>query len=106
MTLAMFLLSMWFNTVPVQGYAPTIVYATVRFDRPVLGEVCFQAEAVSEDAEILFREACEGIDGSAKQIRWHWPYVGEWRIRAVYRGGTEKVVSPYRNLRVIKTGGR
>ena len=86
------------------GTAPLNLVGTLRLNQPVLGEVCLQAVGVSDDAEILYRESCEGLDGSIRQIRWHWPWAGEYRIRATYRGGTETISTPYQTLVVKKQG--
>ena len=78
---------------PTKAFAPATLQLIARFDRPVLGEVCFQAEAVSDNAGFLYRETCEGIDGRVKQIWWkHWPE-GLYRVRAVYRGGAERIIT-------------
>src|SRR3990167_3894133 len=83
---------------PTAAWAPATIDLTVRFPRPVLGEVCFQAEAVSDNAEIFHRSSCEGIDGHVKRLRWNWPWVGEYRVRATFRGGSEYLTSPYQRL--------
>jgi len=81
------------------GFAPVILVSTFRFNQPVLGEVCLQAQAVSEDAEIFYRESCEGVNGIVRQIRWPWNFIGEYEMRGTYRGGTEKIITP--TVRVI-----
>ena len=99
-------LSLLLSITPMHAFAPTNLTATFRFNQPVLGEVCIEAEAMSEDAEIFYRSSCEGINGSVKQIRWYWNWVGEYRMRATYRGGTEKVVTPYKLVRILAPPGR
>ena len=90
---ALILLNLVLLLNPTVGYAPLRITATFRFDQPVLGEVCIQAQAVSEDARIFYRETCEGINGTVKQIRWAWPWSGEYEFRGIYRGGTERIVT-------------
>ena len=99
--IALFLLNLVLSLVPYHGYAPLSLLATIRLDRPALGEVCLQLEALDDSSALQFRESCEGINGRVKQIRWRAIPAGEYRLRAVYRGGTETVVTSYQNLRVI-----
>ena len=99
-------LSLLLSINPMTAFAPTSLTATFRFNQPVLGEVCIEAEAMSEGAEIFYRSSCEGINGSVKQIRWYWNWVGEYRMRATYRGGVEKIVTPYQNVRILAPPGR
>ena len=99
-------LSLILSINPMNAFAPTSLTATFRFNQPVLGEVCIEAEAVSENAEIFYRSSCEGINGSVKQIRWYWNWVGEYRMRATFRGGVERIVTPYQQVRILAPPGR
>ena len=85
---------------PVVGYAPLVITATFRFDQPVLGEVCLQSVAVSDDATIFYRETCEGINGTVRQLRWNWPWSGTYEFRGVYRGGTETIITPAQRISI------
>ena len=91
---------------PATAYAPTVIYTTARFNQPVSGVVCFEAEAISEDAEIGYRSTCEDINGPVKQVRWRWNWVGEYRVRATFKGGTERFVTPYQTLTIKASAGR
>lgn len=91
---------------PVVAFAPTVLTTTFYFNQPVLGEICIQAQAVSEDAEIFYRESCEGLNGSARQIRWRWNWVGEYLMRGTYRGGTERIITPTQRIIIKPPIGR
>lgn len=91
---------------PTVAFAPTVLITTFRTNQPVLGEVCIQAQAASEDAEIFYRESCEGINGSVRQIRWTWNWIGEYELRGTFRGGTEKLITPVTRVIIKPPVGR
>ena len=100
MLVALFLLNLVLSINPTIAFAPVRITATFRFDQPVLGEVCLQAVAVSDDATIFYRETCEGINGTVRQLRWNWPWSGTYEFRGVYRGGTETIITPAQRISI------
>ena len=98
------LLTLILSLSPQVGTAPINLIGTLRFNQPVLGEVCLEAIGVGDRDEIAYRKSCEGLDGSIRQIRWHWPWAGEYRVRATYRGGNQTLVTPYQTLTVTRVG--
>lgn len=95
---------------PINAFLPVsepfYITATARFDQPVLGEICIEAEATSDDADIFFYSKCEGINGKVRQLRIRWPWVGEFKVRAIFRGGADSLVTNYQRLVVKPPIGR
>lgn len=85
------------------AYAPAEVLFTLRFDRPVLGEVCVEARGDAESG-FAFRSSCEGINGKVRQIRWRSVPAGTYSVRATYRGGTEVTVTAPQPLVILSRG--
>ena len=95
-------LSLILSFTPSVGWAPLKLLTTIRLNQPALGVVCLQLESVDDSSDLLFRESCEDINGSVKQIRWIMLPAGEYRLRATFRGGTERIVSAYKTLRILQ----
>lgn len=85
-------------------YAPAELLFTLRFEKPVYGEVCVEAWG-DETSGFAFKSSCEDINGRVKQIRWRAIPPGRYEVRAKFRGGTELTVTQPQHIEILAPAG-